>query len=260
MRLSPIPLVIIVLGLAGCRTEVWLESPDERVAARQDTAAAAPVVVDTVYRPMPIDSAGASFAWVVRRPRPWVSTARVYPDGPEEAARQFLRALAQTGSSFRGTIGVGEVGYERAYTYVHPRVRGRRSSGVWSQGLAGIVRPSPVRIVPVPDDSTRVFVEVLVLREIDGQSVLGFYYGHLAAELGDNGWQLTGARLASEDWVAPLGQLQPWRYDRAVAASAYAEEDPAYALDLVRLESGEWVPLARPAPVAHLRFGLPDPR
>jgi hypothetical protein len=154
-------------------------------------------------------------------------------------------------------VGVGEVGYERAFTYIHPAVRGRRTWQQWAASLAGIVRPAVVRLEPVPTDSTRVFVELLVLREVEGQSLIGLYYGHFAAAPGDNGWQLAGARLASEDWVGPLSGSQPWRYDRAGAARSHAIEDTSYALDLVELRSGEWVPLARPAPAADLTLGLP---
>lgn len=252
--------ILAALALVACRAEVHLESPDERMAARADTAGAAPVAVDTIYRPMPIDSVGASFAWLVDRPAPLVPANRTYPDGPEEAARQFVRALAQTGSSTKGTIGTGDVGYQRAFTYVHPGVRGRRSAERWARALAGIVRPAVVQMLPVPEDTTRVFAELLVLREIDGQSILGLYYGHFSAAPGDNGWQLTGGRFQSEDWESPLADHQPWRYDRAGAAREYAGEDPDYALNLVRLQSGEWVPLARPTPRVDLRFGLPEPR
>ncbi|HUP01488.1 MAG TPA: hypothetical protein VM737_08215 [Gemmatimonadota bacterium] len=249
------------LAAIGCRSEVWVEGPDERreARARADTAAA-PVMADTVYRPAPIDSVAASFAWVVERPRPLVTAARSFPEGPVEAARQFVRALAQTGSTAEGTVGVGEVGYERAFTYLHPRVRGRRSWESWAPALAGIVRPAFVRLEPVPGDSSRVFVELLILREIAGQSLLGLYYGHFAAAPGDNGWQLTAARLESVDWAGPLGAGEAWRYDRAGAARAYAAEDSSYAIDLVELKSGEWVPLARPAANADLTLGLPELR
>ncbi|MDX1661617.1 MAG: hypothetical protein R3326_07485 [Gemmatimonadota bacterium] len=253
-------LGVIALLAPGCRADVWVETPDERLEAEADTAPLEPVVVDTVYRPMPIDSVAASFAWLVERPAPRVTTNRTYPDGAVDAARQFLRALAQTGRGRVGLVGTGEQGYERAFTYVHPRVRGRRSSERWSRLLGGIVRPAVVQLEPVPDDSTKVFAEILVLKDVDGESVLGLYYGHLSALPGDNGWQVTGARLMSEDWQAPLGDVQPWRYDRGGAAGAYALENPAYALEMIRVQSGEWVPLARPVPVAHLRFGLPDPR
>ncbi len=259
LRTLPI-LGLLVLAALGCRADVWVESPDERLAATADTLPPPPVVVDTVYRPMPIDSVAASFAWLVERPAPLVTSARPYPEGAVEAARQFLRALAQTGRSRVGLVGEGERGYERAFTYVHPRVRGRRTSQDWSRALDGIVRPAIVQLEPVPDDSTRVFAEVLVLRDVAGESLLGLYYGHLSAAPGDNGWQVTGARLTSEDWQSPLGDVQPWRYDRGGAAGVFALESPAYALRMIRLQSGEWVPLARSAPVAHLRFGLPDPR
>lgn len=251
---------LVVLLLAACPAELRIESPDERLEGGSDTASAVSVVVDTVYRPMPIDSVAASFAWLVERPSPRMPSARPYPSTAEEAVRQFLRALGQTGSTSRGTIGVGDIGYERAFTYVHPAVRGRRTWRGWAASLAGIVRVGVVRLEAVPDDSTRVFAELSVLRELDGQALVGLYYGHFSVAPGDNGWQLTGARLASEDWAAPLGGYLPWRYDRAGAARMWATEDPAYALHLTRLASGEWVPLARPTPVAHLRFGLPDLR
>lgn len=266
MRRPTAPIhALPILGLLafvspGCQADVWVESPDERLKAEADTAAAEPTVVDTVYRPMRIDSVAASFAWLVERPAPLVTSSRTYPDGAVDAARQFLRALAQTGRGRVGLVGTGERGYERAFTYVHPRIRGRRTSGQWSTLLGGIVRPAVVQLEPVPEDSTRVFAEVLVLRDVDGESLLGLYYGHLSAAPGDNGWQVTGARLMSEDWQAPLGDVQPWRYDRGGAAGAYALEDPAYALRMIRLQSGEWVPLARPVREGHLRFGLPDPR
>lgn len=255
------PLLLLCLIALGCRAEVWLESPDERLTVvEEDTAAGSEVVVDTVIRPMPIDSAAASFAWVVERPAPRVPATRSYPEGPEEAARQFLRALSQTGSTREGLVGTGELGYQRAFTYVHPRVRGTLSAERWSRRLAGIVRPTVIRLRPLPEDSTRVFAELAVLREIDGQSLLGVYFGQFEAAPGDNGWQLTGARLMSEDWHSPLGRREPWRYDRAAAARAHAERNPEWSLDLVRLESGEWWPIGRPVPVAHLRFGLPDLR
>jgi len=215
------------------------------------------IAADTVFRPMPIDSSAASFAWVVERPEARVTRERSYPSDPEDAARQFLRALAQTGSSTKGTIGVGTIGYDRAFTYVHPRVR-PRSVEAWRTSLAGIVRPAVVRLDPVPGDSTRVFAEIVVLREIDRQSLLGIYYGHFRAAPGDNGWQLTGARFASEDWQSPLGGHRPWRYDRALASRTYAAQDTTSPLTMVQLKSGEWVPIARLAPAADLRFGLPD--
>jgi hypothetical protein len=254
-------LVIVCLAaVSGCRADVWMESPDERLAAAEDTARSGSTVtvVDTVFRPMPIDSAGASFVWLTRRPDPLVPWVRTFPDDAVEAVEQFLRALAQTGSSSRGRIGVGDIGYERAFTYVHPQVRGRRSWRQWAPALEGIVRPVAIQLRRVPQDSSRVFVELLVLREVDGESFLGLYYGHFAAAPGDNGWQLTGARFVSEDWQSPLGDLERWRYDRAGAARSYADEDPAYSFDLVHLESGEWVPLTRSAPSADLRLGLPD--
>jgi hypothetical protein len=34
-------------------------------------------------------------------------------------------------------------------------------------------------------------------------------------------------------------------------------EDSRYGRDLVQLQSGEWVPIGRPAPVVDLTFGLP---
>ncbi len=237
---------------------MWIEKPGEEPPTAADTAAF-PAVVDTLYRPTPIDSAGASFAWATGRP-PVLTSTRSFPDGPVEAVRQYLRALAQTGSGSRGTIGAGGEGYERAFTYVHPSVRRRRSAESWARELAGVVRPEAIRLARVPGDSTRVFAEVLVLRDVGGQSLLGLYYGHFTAARGDNGWQLTGARLASEDWQSPLGGHQPWRWDRAGAARTYAAEDSSFAIDLTRLESGEWVPLARPTPTVDLRLGLPEPR
>jgi hypothetical protein len=254
---SPAPIVLILSGLIGaCEADLRLERPGEARQPGPDSAAEVAAPADTVFRPMPIDSAAASFAWVVEGPSARVTRERSYPAGAVEAARQFLRALAQTGSSTKGTIGVGSIGYERAFTYVHPRVR-PGSVSRWTSGLAGIVRPAIVRLEPVPGDSTRVFAELVVLREIDGQSLLGLYYGHFRAEPGDNGWQLTGARLTSEDWESPLFPRLPERYDRAGAARVYAEEDPAHALSLVRLHSGEWVPLTRAAPRDDLRLGLP---
>lgn len=257
---TTLALALLVTVLAACPADVSVETPDERLAAEADTAEVVPTVVDTVFRPMPIDSVAASFAWLLDRPAPRVTTSRLYPGDAVEAARQFLRALAQTGRGRHGTVGTGSQGYERAFTYVHPRIRGRRSSESWSALLGGIVRPAVVQLEPVPGDSTRVFAEVMALKDVNGESVLGLYYGHLSAEPGDNGWQVTGARLTSEDWEAPLAEVQPWRYDRAGAARAYALENPAYAVSMIRLQSGEWVPLARSVPVAHLRFGLPDPR
>ena len=255
----PPPWLVLGLALlAGCRAEVWVESPDERTSpdvrgAKPETTAA---VTDTIYRSIHIDSVAASFAWLIR-PEPRLSLQRTFPSGPEEAARQFVRALAQTGSSSLGPIGVGEVGYERAFTYVHPEIRGRRSADAWSASLAGVVRPIVVRMEPVPGDSSRVFAELLVLRDDRGESLLGLYYGHFAAAPGDNGWQLAGARFASEDWQATLRRGEAWRYDRAAAAARFVAEDSLYARDLVQLESGEWVPLSRPAPSADLTFGLP---
>jgi len=250
-------LALTVVFAAGCEADLRLERPGQSGRAGADSVADTPAPADTVFRPMPIDSAAASFAWVVERPPPRVTRDRSYPDSAVEAARQFLRALAQTGSSTKGPIGVGAVGYERAYTYVHPRVR-PASADRWRAGLAGVVRPAVVRLEPVPGDSTRVFAELVVLREIDQQSLLGVYYGHFRAEPGDNGWQLTGARLAAEDWESPLGPRVPLRYDRAGAAREYAAEDPVHALNLVRLHSGEWVPLTRLAPRSDLRLGLPS--
>lgn len=256
----PLRLAIVALlsGLPGCHAEVWVESPDERLRAEADTAGAASAAVDTLYRPLPIDSAAASFAWILRRPAPRLTDAREFPAGPVDAARSYLRALAQTGSSSRGTIGVGELGYERAFTYVHPSVRGRRTASEWGASLAGVVRPAIVKLEPVPGDSNLVFAELAVLHDVDGRTLLGLYYGHFAARPGDNGWQLTAARFASEDWQSPLGVHRAWRYDRALAAREYAADDPAAALALVELESGEWVPIGRPAPAADLRLGLPD--
>lgn len=259
-RTAPV-MLLVALSLSGCRAEVWVESPDERTAARPDSSVADTAAsVGQAYRPAPIDSAGASFAWVVERPAPLLPTSRSFPGSAVEAARQFLRALAQTGSGSHGLVGVGAAGYDRAFTYVHPVVRRGRTAADWAPSLAGIVRPAVIRLEPVPSDSTLVFAEIEVLRAIDGQSLLGLYYGHFSARPGDNGWQLTGGRLMSEDWESPLGGQQLWRYDRAGAAQAYAAEDPAYALDLVELKSGEWVPVTRPTPVADLTLGLPDLR
>ncbi len=248
------------LGVSlGCRADVWLESPDERIAGGTDTTrTTSPGEVDTIYRPTPIDSVGASFAWIVRRPAARLPDERAFPASAAEAARQYLRALTQTGSSTKGTIGVGDLGYERAFTYVHPRVRGRRSAARWAWTLSGIVRPTIVRLDSIPGDSTRVFAELLVLRDVGGESLVGLYYGHFAALPGDNGWQLTGARFASEDWQSPLGGHRPWRYDRALASRSYAAQDTTSPLMMVQLKSGEWVPITLPAPSADLRFGLPD--
>jgi hypothetical protein len=252
-------ILLVLLAALGCRAEMWIESPDERLAAESDTAEESSVgPVDTLYRPTPIDSTAASFAWILRRPPARLTDDRSFPETPVDAARQFLRTLGQTGSSTRGTIGVGPLGYERAFTYVHPQVRGSRTAEQWASTLTGIVRPAVVRLEPVPGDSTLVFAELLVLRDVSGQSMAGLYYGHFAAAPGDNGWQLTGARLASEDWQSPLGGHRSWRYDRALAARSYAGEDTTSALAMVELKSGEWVPIAQPAPVADLRFGLPD--
>ncbi|CAN5892662.1 hypothetical protein BH20GEM1_BH20GEM1_06120 [soil metagenome] len=250
-------VLTVLASLLACEADLRLARPGEPRRSASDTLAGSSAPLDTVFRPMPIDSVAASFAWVVERPEARVTRERSYPSGPVEAARQFLRALAQTGSSTKGTIGVGDVGYDRAFTYVHPRVRPAEVE-TWRNGLTGIVRPAIVRLEAVPGDSTRVFAELVVLREIDQQSLLGLYYGHFRAQPGDNGWQLTGARLMAEDWESPLSVRVPDRYDRAGAAHEYATEDPAYALGLVRLHSGEWVPLARPAPRSDLRFGLPS--
>jgi hypothetical protein len=242
---------------AACEADLHLERPGDARRSRADSVADASALPDTIFRPMPIDSAAATFAWVVEGPPPRVTRERSYPSDPVEAARQFLRALAQTGSSTKGEIGLGSLGYERAFTYVHPRVR-PRGVDQWKTGLAGIVRPVVVRLEPVPGDTTLVFAEIVVLREIDQQSLLGLYYGHFRAEPGDNGWQLTGARLSAEDWESPLGARVPARYDRAGAAREYAAEDPAHALNLIQLHSGEWVPLTRPAPRSDLGLGLPS--
>jgi hypothetical protein len=256
-RSPAITALVLLAALLACEADLRLARPGEARRFADDTTAEASASRDTVFRPMPIDSAAASFAWVVERPEARVTRERSYPSGPVEATRQFLRALAQTGSSSKGTIGVGAIGYDRAFTYVHPRVR-PGTVEQWRAGLTGIVRPAVVRLEPVPGDSTRVFAELVVLREIEQQSLLGLYYGHFRAEPGDNGWQLIGARLSAEDWESPLGTRIPDRYDRAGAARAYAIEDPAYALGLIRLHSGEWVPLRRPAPRSDLRFGLPS--
>lgn len=255
-------LSALCLLALGCRADVWIESPDERVLALADTAGLTTRAarIDTVFRPMPIDSAAASFAWLVDRPAPRLPSSRAFPRDPVAAVRQYLRALSQTGSSSRGTIGVGEVGYERAFTYLHPRVRRSMSEEELARRLGGVVRPTIVRLRVVPGDSTRVFAELLVLKEVDEQSMLGLYFGHFVTRPGDNGWQLTAARLASEDWQSRLGRIDDWRYDRARAANEFATEDARYSRDLVQLESGEWVPLARPAPAADLTLGLPEPR
>jgi hypothetical protein len=258
-RIAFTALALATLTL-GCSAEVWIEDPSERLEAEADTAPAADLPVDTVYRPTPMDSTAASLAWILRRPAPRLTDQRAFPQNAVDAANHFLRALGQTGSSTKGTIGVGGLGYERAFTYVHPLVRGRRSAVDWASGLGGIVRPAVVRLEPVPGDSMLVFAELAVLREIDGQSLMGLYYGHLSAAPGDNGWQLTGARLESEDWESPLGNLASWRYDRALAARQYAAQDTAAAVTLVELKSGEWVPIVRPTPTADLRLGLPDLR
>jgi hypothetical protein len=256
-RATAAALALAIAALTGgCEADLRLARPGD-VRPGADTAADVAVPADTVFRPMPIDSAAASFAWVVVRPEARVTRERSYPGGPEDAARQFLRALAQTGSSSKGTIGVGTVGYERAFTYVHPRVRPEDAEG-WSAGLEGIVRPAVVRLEPVPGDSTLVFAELVVLREIDRQSMLAIYYGHFRAEPGDNGWQLTGARLMAEDWESPLANRRPARWDRAGAAREYAAENPLHSLNLIRLHSGEWVPLTRIPPRGDLRLGLPS--
>lgn len=251
---------VLALALAaltgGCDADLRLARPGD-AGPGADTAEGTAIPADTVFRPMPIDSAAASFAWVVERPEARVTRERSYPEGPEDAARQFLRALAQTGSSSKGTIGVGPVGYERAFTYVHPRVRPANAEQ-WSAALQGIVRPAVIRLEPVPGDSTLVFAELVVLREVDGQSMLALYFGHFRAEPGDNGWQLTGARLMAEDWESPLASRLPDRWDRAGAAREYAAENPVYALNLIRLHSGEWVPLTRLPPRNDLRLGLPS--
>jgi hypothetical protein len=256
-RPRALTLALLLAALpSACEADIHLERPGDPRRASADTVSEVAIPADTVFRPTPIDSSAASFAWVVERPEARVTRERSYPSDPEDAARQFLRALAQTGSSTKGTIGVGTVGYDRAFTYVHPRVR-PRSVDAWRTSLSGIVRPAVVRLDPVPGDSTRVFAEIVVLREIDRQSLLGIYYGHFRAEPGDNGWQLTGARLMAEDWESPLGPRLPARWDRAGAAREYAAEDPVHALNLVRLHSGEWVPLTRLAPRSDLRLGLP---
>ncbi|HET7691812.1 MAG TPA: hypothetical protein VFM44_01850 [Gemmatimonadota bacterium] len=256
-RATGAALALAIAALTGgCEADLRLARPGD-VGPGADTAADVAVPADTVFRPMPIDSAAASFAWVVVRPEARVTRERSYPGGPEDAARQFLRALAQTGSSSKGTIGVGAVGYERAFTYVHPRVRPAEAED-WRVGLEGIVRPAVVRLEPVPGDSTLVFAELVVLREVDRQSMLALYYGHFRAEPGDNGWQLTGARLMAEDFESPLATRRPARWDRARAAREYAEEDPLHSLNLIRLHSGEWVPLTRLPPRSDLRLGLPS--
>ena len=257
-------LRILALGFAvftACRADVWVEGPDEarRTVVRdveEDTASAA---ADTIFRTVHIDSVAASFAWLVK-PEPRLPTQRSFPAGPVEAARQFVRALAQTGQSSAGEIGIGEPGYDRAFTYVHPEIRGQRTAAQWSSGLTGVVRPAVVRMEPVPADSARVFAELLVLRDVGGQSLLGLYYGHFATAPGDNGWQVAGARFASEGWQAALRRGEEWRYDRAAAAARFAAEDSLYGRDLVQLQSGEWVPVGRPAPTVDLTFGLPTLR
>ena len=173
-------LSALCLLALGCRADVWIESPDERLLARADSSAITTETArtDTVFRPMPIDSAAASFAWLVDRPEPRLPLSRAFPRDPIAAVRQYLRALSQTGSSSRGTIGVGEVGYERAFTYLHPRVRRSMSEEELARRLGGVVRPMIVRLRVVPGDSTRVFAELLVLVEVDEQSMLGLYFGH----------------------------------------------------------------------------------
>ena len=162
--MSPSPRATAALALAlaaltgGCEADLRLARPGD-VGPGVDSAADVAVPADTVFRPMPIDSTAASFAWVVERPEARVTRERSYPGGPEEAARQFLRALAQTGSSSKGTIGTGAVGYDRAFTYVHPRVR-PADVEQWRAALEGIVRPAVVRLEPVPGDSTLVFAEL----------------------------------------------------------------------------------------------------
>jgi hypothetical protein len=256
-RVTGAALALALAALTGgCEADLRLARPGEdRPGA--DTVAGVATPADTVFRPMPIDSAAASFAWVVVRPEARVTRERSYPGGPEDATRQFLRALAQTGSSSKGTIGVGAIGYERAFTYVHPRVR-PADAEAWSAALVGVVRPAVVRLEPVPGDSTLVFAELVVLREIDRQSMLALYFGHFRAEPGDNGWQLTGARLMAEDWESPLASRLPDRWDRAGAAREYATEDPVHALNLIQLHSGEWVPTTRLPPRNDLRLGLPS--
>lgn len=259
-RRSTALLLAALAAGSGCRADVWVEGPDERRAEPVDSAPVVAAEVDTVYRPFRIDSTAASFAWLVERPAPRLPSERRYPENPVEAVRQFVRALAQTGSSRRGPVGVGQTGYDRAFTYVHPRVRGSRTAAEWAPSLAGLVRPAVVDLAPVPADSSRVFAELLVLREVADQPLLGLYYGHFTTARGDNGWQVTGARLASQDWSAAVVRGEAWRFDRAAAAREFAVEDPAYARDLVRLKSGEWVPLARPAHARDLTLGLPDAR
>lgn len=254
-----LPLFCLALALfAGCRADVWVEGPDEarRTVVRDLAADTTSAAADTVFQTVHIDSVGASFAWLVR-PEARLPTQRSFPAGPVEAARQFVRALAQTGSSSTGEIGIGPLGYDRAFTYVHPEIRGRRTASEWSAGLAGVVRPTVVRMEPVPADSSRVFAELLVLRDIGGESLLGLYYGHFAAAPGDNGWQVAGARFSSEGWQALLQRGEGWRFDRAAAAARFVAEDSLYGRDLVQLQTGEWVPIGRPAPAADLTFGLP---
>ena len=66
----------LVTLIVGCEAEIGIERPGEARGAGVDTVAGAAVPVDTVFRPAPIDSAGASFAWVVVRPEARVTRER----------------------------------------------------------------------------------------------------------------------------------------------------------------------------------------
>ena len=143
-----LPTLCLALVFAGCRADVWVEGPDEarRIVSRsRDIVADTPTATtDTIFRTVHIDSAAASFAWLVK-PEPRLPTQRSFPAGPVEAVRQFVRALAQTGSSSAGEIGIGEPGYDRAFTYVHPEIRGQRTAAEWSvrAQLAYLAAESP---------------------------------------------------------------------------------------------------------------------
>lgn len=246
---------LLALTVVGCRAEIWVEEPGGRRSATVDSVMVAPTASDTVFRAMRVDSVAASFAWLLQ-PRPRVPRTRSFPDTPVEAVRQYVRALGQTGSSELGEVGVGEIGYERAFTYLHPRIRRETDLESWTRRLEGVIRPTIVTLRAVPGDTTRVFTELSVLREIGGQSLLGLYYGHFTTASGDNGWQVTGARLASEKWQSRLVRAESWRYDRAQAAQRFAEEDAGFGRNLIRLRSGEWVPIERQVPDVDTTLGL----
>jgi hypothetical protein len=99
-----LPLAFLLAALpSACEADLHFERPgDPRRAPTRWRRSRSP----------PIPSSGQCLS-TARPPTAGWSTARCavtrersYPSGPEEAARQFLRALAQTGSS-TGTIGVG---------------------------------------------------------------------------------------------------------------------------------------------------------